>query len=127
MIKDPIEARRLWKLNLTLIAIFIILPILGFFWGGLDFAKATLVGCAVVAISFYMSQRMLRKVMSGHKAGMSVFISYIAKIAIIVTILFVAVQKYKMDVVGLLFGLSAIFFTTLVSAMTGKTQNSNEN
>lgn len=125
--KDPIEARKLLKLNLTLITIFLVLPVLGFFWEGLDFAKATLVGCAVVAVSFFMSQRMMSRVLSDKKAGMNVFVAYIAKVAIIVTILFVAVQKYKMDVLGLLFGLSAIFFTTLLSTMWGKTKVHNEN
>lgn len=114
-IKDPTERKRLLGLNLSLILIFIALVAGGYAFQGLDFAKATLLGCIVVAINFFLSQRLLGQLLLEKKMRAVLLLSYLFKFALSVSILFLAVTRWKMDLIGLMLGLSSIFLSVVLS------------
>ncbi len=114
-IKDPIEKKRIFHLNLSLFAIFVALVGGGYAYGGVDFAKATLVGCVIVAINFFLSQRLLGRLLLEKKMQAALLLSYLFKFALSVGILFMAVTRWKMDVIGLMLGLSSIFLSVVLS------------
>ena len=114
-IKDPIEKKRLLKLNLSLLLVFVTLTGGGYVVEGLDFAKATLVGCVVVAINFFLSQRLIGQLMVEQKMRAALLLSYLFKFALSVIILFLAVTRWNMDLIGLMLGLSSIFLSVVLS------------
>ena len=113
--KDPIERRRLFRLNLSLMLVFAALVAGGYAAQGLDFAKATLVGCLVVAINFFLSQRLIGQLMVEKKMRAALLLSYLFKFALSVVILFFAVTRWNMDLIGLMLGLSSIFLSVVLS------------
>lgn len=116
-LKDPIERKRVFVLNMTLLAVFAVL-VLGAYWlQGLDFAKATLIGCIIVAINFFVSQRLIAKLILGEKFQVQLLVTYFFKLIVSILILFVAVTKLKVDTVGLMLGLSSILIATVISTL----------
>ncbi len=120
-IKDPTERRKVFVINLTLLSVFIILILASYGFRGLDFAKATLVGCVVVAINFFISQRLIGTLIFEKKLQASLLVAYFFKLGASVAILFVAVTELQMDIVGLMLGLSSILVSTVISTIVGKT------
>lgn len=116
-IKDPIEKKKVFRLNLSLLAIFALLVGGAYAVEGLDFAKATLVGCIVVAINFFMSQRLIGKLILEKKLQARLLLSYLFKLTLSVVILFVAVTRLNMDPMGLMLGLSSIFLSVVLSTI----------
>jgi len=114
-IKDPIEQRRLFKLNVSLLLVFAVLVGGGYAVEGLDFAKATLLGCIVVAINFFLSQRLLDRLFFEKKLRVSLVLSYLFKFALSVAVLFFAVTRWNMNVIGLMLGLSSIFLSVVLT------------
>jgi hypothetical protein len=121
-LKDPTEKRRVFIFNLALLAVFALLTVGGWWLGGVDFAKATLVGCIVVAINFFVSQRLVTQFIAERTARLNLLIVYLFKLAVSVLILFVAVTRLQLDPVGLMLGLSSIIVATVISTLLrGKT------
>ena len=104
-------------LNLTLLGTLSLLPVGGYLAIGLDFAKATLVGCLVVAINFFVSQRLLGRLMREKKVPIALSILYLGKLGISAVIVYYAVVAYRMDPWGLMLGLSSIFLAILLSSL----------
>lgn len=119
-IKDPTERQRLFVLNTSLLAIFALFILGGYWYGGLDFAKGTLIGCFVVAINFFLSQRLVGNLILEKSVKPYLVVAYLGKMAISVLILFVAVIKLEVHVVGLMLGLSSILFSSIASAFVKK-------
>ena len=116
-IKDPIERKKVFVLNMTLLAIFAVLTLGGYWFRGLDFAKATLIGCTVVAINFFVSQRLIAKLIIERKLQATLLITYIFKLGFSVLILYYAVITLRVDSIGLMLGLSSILFATVISTL----------
>lgn len=114
--KDPIERKRVITLNLTLVSMFIILPLGAFFLMGLDFTKATLLGCLVVAINFFVSQRLIARVIVEKRIPIVSLLLYMLKLGISGLIIYLAI-KYKYDPWGLMLGLTSIFFATMIASL----------
>lgn len=119
-IKDPTERNNVFVINVTLLAVFAILTLGSYWFKDLDFAKATLIGCVVVAINFFISQRLIGKLIFEKKLQASLLIAYIFKLGVSAVILFVAVTKLQVDVVGLMLGLSSILISTVISTIVRK-------
>jgi len=120
-IKDPTERNKVFVINATLLSVFAILTLGSYWLIGLDFAKATLIGCVVVAINFFISQRLIGKLIFEKKLQASLLIAYVFKLGVSGAILFVAVTKLQVDVVGLALGLSSILVSTVISTIVRKT------
>jgi hypothetical protein len=116
-IKDPIEKTRVLKLNLSLLFVFAALCGGGYAVMGVDFAKGTLIGCVVVAINFFISQRLIGKLILEKKLQINLLLSYFFKLALSIVILFLAVTRLKVDLIGLMLGLSSIFLAVVLSTM----------
>ncbi len=120
-IKDPIERKRILVLNVSLLLIFAILIGGGYAVEGVDFAKGTLIGCIVVAINFFVSQRLVGQLIIEKSVHPVLLLVYFFKLGASVLILFVAVVKYNFDKVGLMLGLSSIIFAVVLSTLVRKT------
>ena len=114
--KDPIERRRVGILNLTLLGVFLLFTMSGYIAVGLDFAKAILIGCLVVAINFFVSQRLLGKVLQKGKIPAALLTLYLGKLGISAVIIYYAI-KYRMNPWGLMLGLSSIFLAVIFSSL----------
>ena len=121
-IKDPVERKRVLVLNITLLVIFAVLILGGYWFSGLDFAKATLIGCTVVAINFFISQRLIARLIIERKLQINLLITYIFKLGVSILILYYAVTSLRVDSVGLMLGLSSILFATVISTLLRKTK-----
>lgn len=115
-LNDPNERKHVILLNLSLLAVFAIMPIGGYLIKGLDFAKATLLGCLVVAVNFFVSQRILGRVIQEKKLPAALLISYLGKLGISAIIIYYAI-KNQMDPWGLMIGLSSIFLAIMISSL----------
>jgi len=116
-LQDPTERRKVFVLNMCLLAVFLVLALGSYGWGGLDFAKATLVGCLVVAINFFVSQRIIARFITEKTLPLNLVVVYLFKLAVSILILFVAVTRLQMDPVGLMLGLSSILVSTVISTL----------
>ena len=115
-IKDPIEKKRFIILNVVTAAILMLFPAGGYLYGGLDFAKSTLIGCSIVAINFFVSEYILAKIILEKQPTIRLLSWYLAKLGASVVILFLAVNKWNADVVGLMLGLSSMFVSAMISS-----------
>ena len=116
-IKDPIEKTRVLRLNRTLWSVFAVLSGGSYAFAGIDFAKGTLIGCGVVAINFFISQRLIRQLIPEKKLQAKLLLSYIFKLTLSIVILFLAVTRLKVDLIGLMLGLSSILFAVVLSTI----------
>jgi len=121
-IKDPIERKRVFVLNITLLVIFGVLILGGYWFRGLDFAKATLIGCTVVAINFFISQRLIARLIVEKKLRVNLLITYFFKLGVSILILYYAVSTLHVDSVGLMLGLSSILLATVFSTLLRRTR-----
>ncbi|NQU64412.1 MAG: ATP synthase subunit I [SAR324 cluster bacterium] len=114
---DPIEKKRVLRLNRSLWLVFVSLSGGSYAFMGIDFAKGTLIGCGVVAINFFISQRLIGKLMLEKKLQAGLLLSYFFKLTLSIVILFLAVTRLKVDLIGLMLGLSSIFCAVVLSTM----------
>lgn len=117
-LNDPVERKRMLFLNVAILIVFVTFPIAGYFYSGLDFAKATLIGCGVVAFNFFLSQLLIAKIVLEKRAVLRLIVWYLIKFSISVTILYAAVVKWRVDTVGLMIGLSSVVVSTVISSLT---------
>jgi F0F1-type ATP synthase assembly protein I len=125
-IKDPTERKRILVLNSSLLVIFAILAAGSYWFAGVDFAKGTLLGCLVVAINFFISQRLVARLMLEKSVKPGLLIAYLLKLGLSGLILFVAVVRWQTDVVGIMLGLSSVLFSSIVSTFVRKTPGTND-
>ncbi len=116
-LSDPIERKRILYLNVVILIVFFIFPVGAYFYSGLDFAKATLIGCGVVAFNFFLSQFLIAKIVLEKQAVFRLIVWYLIKFSVSVAILFAAVVKWKVDTIGLMIGLSSVVVSTVISAL----------
>lgn len=126
LIKDPTEKKRVMVLNLSLLGVFAVFIGGGYWYDGLDFAKGTLVGCFVVAINFFVSQRLVGNLILEKSLKPYLLIAYLMKFGVSALILFVAIVKFKVDEVGVMLGLSSILLSTMFSALVRKQPDSED-
>ncbi len=119
-IKDPTDRKRLFVLNTSLLVIFTLLVLGGYWFGGLDFAKGTLIGCIVVAINFFVSQRLVGNLILEKTFNPILVIAYLSKLGASILILFIAIMKYDVNKIGLALGLSSILFSSIATAFVRK-------
>ena len=125
-LKDPIEQRRFITLNVTVGAMFVLLPLGGYLLKDLDFAKGTLIGCAVVAVNFFISQRFLGRVIVEKRLPLSMLFMYLGKLGLSGFVIYKAIQ-YQVDSWGLMFGLSSIFLATMIASLLRGSSSPEEN
>lgn len=125
-IKDPHERRKVFAMNASLLAVFAVFIGGGYLYGGVDFAKGTLIGCLVVAINFFISQRLVGKLILEKSIKPNLLIAYFVKLALSVLILFVAVVKYQVHLVGLMLGLSSVIFSSVFTTLVRKNTEQEE-
>ncbi len=119
-IKDPTERKRILVMNSSLLLIFVVFILGGYWVQGLDFAKGTLVGCIIVAINFFVSQRVVGRLIVEKSVNPGLLVLYFAKLGVSVLLLFVAVTRFHIDHVGLAVGLSSIIFSSVISTLVKK-------
>ncbi|MGK0289112.1 MAG: hypothetical protein ACI86H_000537 [bacterium] len=117
---EATETKRVRTLNIVTLCIFLIFPVAGYFISGLDFAKGTLLGCVVVAINFYSTQKLMTKLLIEKTLHAGFFLFYILKMGVSVGILFLGIVQWKLDALGIMFGVSSIFVAILIFSVLRK-------
>ncbi len=120
MMTDPMEKAKLKRLNLVMILSLIIINIVTYFALGLDLALGSLVGCVVVGLNFFLSQRVAAKILYDEAGTSFALLIYVFKLGASVVILFVAVQKFGIRLEGILIGLSTVVIGVVINSMMSK-------
>ena len=120
MMTDPLEKAKLKRLNLVMILSLIIINIATYFALGLDLALGSLVGCVVVGLNFFLSQRVAAKILYDEAGTSFALLIYVFKLGASVVILFVAVQKFGIRLEGILIGLSTVVIGVVINSMMSK-------
>ncbi|MDX2469944.1 MAG: hypothetical protein QNL04_05135 [SAR324 cluster bacterium] len=120
MMTDPLERAKLKRLNLVMVISLISINIVTYFALGLDLALGSLVGCVVVGLNFFLSQRVAAKILYDDAGTSFALIIYVFKLGASVVILFVAVQKFGIKLEGILIGLSTVVIGVLINSMMTK-------
>lgn len=111
MIKDPIEQLKMKRLNLMFYSLVPVVSGLGWWLWGVDFGLGALVGCIVVGMNLFISQRLVAKLLYNQSSKPLALLAYFFKIGLSVLILYIAVIKFKVDLMGVALGLSTIIFS----------------
>lgn len=119
-IKDPTEKSKLLALNISLILVFAVFIAGGYWFAGVDFAKGTLLGCFVVAINFFLSQRLVGQLLIEKTLKPALLIAYLFKFGLSGLILFLAITRWKIDIPGIMLGLSSVLIATVLSVFARK-------
>lgn len=89
----------------------------GYLWRGLDFAGASLLGFGVIALNFIWTKNLVRSIFSARNGSKGLVVaSYLIKFALTAVVLYVAIVRYHVDPVGILFGLTAMLVASLLFA-----------
>ncbi len=81
---------------------------------GLDFRLAILLGVGLVGLNFYITRRILMRVLLFKDLKRRMIILYLCKLGISAFILYVAIVYFELPGLGVLIGLSNIVITILV-------------
>ena len=119
-IKDPTERRKILVLNTSLLVVFGVFIAGSYWFRGVDFAKGTLLGCVVVAFNFFVSQRLVGQLMLEQKLNPGILVIYLLKFGLSGLLLFLAITKWQVDILGIMLGLSSIVVASVSSAFVRK-------
>ena len=120
MMTDPLEREKLKRLNLVMILSLLVVPLGTYLTVGLDLAIGSLVGCVVVGLNFFLSQRVAAKILYDEAGTSFALLIYVFKLGASVVILFVAVQKFGIRLEGILIGLSTVVIGVVINSMMSK-------
>lgn len=120
-------------LRMVLIYSWILLAVMsvtGWFFYDLLMARSLLVGGVLANTSFWFMKRDLTRLLRGDLAAVKArfFIKYYARLAVITVVLFWVVRQGTVHIIGLLVGLSTVFISIAVVAISsaGKELNIKE-
>lgn len=119
-IKDPIEKKRVYTLNLLVVLVFLVFIAGSYWFAGVDFAKGTLLGCLLIAINFFLSQRLVGQLLIDKKLRPVLLVAYLFKFGISGLILFFAIVRWQISIPGIMLGLSSILIASILSVFFRK-------
>jgi hypothetical protein len=93
-------------------------------FNGLDFLFATLLGCAVVGLNYHWTARFVLNLLEEQKVRPLYLAIYATKFVVSMIVLYLALNDFGADPVGLLIGLSNILLAVLIYAGTRRTRPS---
>lgn len=111
------DLRYMKILNTTLLTIFVILIAGSLFLLGIDFTRGILLGCSVVAINFFVSQKILARIVKDKKWQGWMLIVYLFKFSISMAILYAGVAIWNFNGWSIILGLSSIFVAVIISTV----------
>lgn len=124
---DELEKKRVQIINYSMFAVFALLIAGGFLIGGVDFGDGVLLGCLLVAVNFFSTQKLAKKLLLEKAAKPWMILAYMLKIGISIGALFLAITRFGIDALGLMVGLSSIFIATIISTILRGMLASSEN
>ena len=89
----------------------------GYFWRGIDFAAAVLLGCGIVGLNFIWTKRVIAKVLHGDQPRARLAVSLVFKFGLTALLLFFAIVRFQIDPMGILLGVSAVFAAGVMFAL----------
>ena len=102
-------------LRTILIRVSLFLTVFSLFFG-LDFLWGTLLGCSVVGINYHWTVRFVFNLLEERKIHVVFFVVYCAKFLFSMIVLYMAINDFQINPVGLLLGLSNILLAVLFFA-----------
>ena len=104
---------RLKEITISLMVATVILNV-GVTVFHLDFLLASLLGSLLVAINFYWTQSMLRKILLTNSVHTKVIVLYALKFGVSVVVVYMAIVMFKLSGIGIVIGVSNIALTSVI-------------
>jgi hypothetical protein len=79
-----------------------------------------LLGCVVVAINFFVSQRLVELLVLEKSLKPGVIIAYLLKFGLSGLLIFVAVVKWGLNIPGIMLGLSSVLLASVATVFVRK-------
>jgi len=113
------QQETLQKIQIYSLALLIIMAAVAWPFYDLLIVSSILVGGAIVNLSFWLLKKDLTKLLQGDLTAVKArfFIKYYARLALIAIVLFLLIKNGSVNVIGLLIGLSSIFFSIATVAI----------
>lgn len=84
--------------------------------GGLDTALGALLGSAIAGFNLLGTVQFVRVVLRDRRYKALLLASLVAKIGLTLVVLYLAIVRFDMSILGILLGLSALFLASLIYA-----------
>lgn len=104
--------------SLSLLAISLFLAGGGFLWRGFDFTLAVLIGSLIVGLNYLWNRKVFRGLLLADNPRSRARLSYAAKLGLTVVVIYVAVQQFRIDPLGILLGVSSLPAACLLFAFS---------
>ena len=91
-----------------------LLIVLGTAFFKVDFVPAVLLGCLVVVLNFYLTRRILSRLMMFKDLKRRMLVLYLLKLGLSGIVLYLAIVQFRLPGLAVLIGLSNILITMLV-------------
>jgi hypothetical protein len=116
--EETLPLRRIQQWNWILLLLLIGFSVLFF---DLAVTRGVIIGGFLANTSFWLLKRDLTKLLQGGAAGLKArfFIRYYARLTLLAVILFLLIKYGSLNIIGLLAGLSVVFFSIGGVALSG--------
>lgn len=113
---DREEQQPLKTIQLFNWLILVFMTLFGWYFAGQVFAVSLLLGGLIATISFWLLKKDLTGLLQGSLQAVKprFFIKYYIRLAVIGIILFMLVSSERIDIIGLLAGLSVVFLSIML-------------
>ena len=115
---EPITQKQINHINYFVAISFFIISALVYLIQGSALAKGTLLGCAIVGVNYYLSQNVIRNLLNKYNSKLPFVFIYILKFITTIGALYYSVTVYKMNVWGIMIGLSSVLLIPIFSIIT---------
>ena len=113
---EPVSSQSIATVNeITFLLIAVsLLMVLGTAFFKLDFVPAVLLGCLLVALNFYLTRRILLRLLLFKDLKRRMLVLFLLKLALSGIVLYLAIVHFQMPGLAVLIGLSNIVITLLI-------------
>lgn len=115
----PVVQPSLRRYTLWLLAASAVVSVAGYGWGGVDFAKAVLLGVAVVLLNFFWTKRTVRSVLFAGQPKALLLLSFLVKFGATGAVLYYAILRLEVSALGVLVGLSTVLLASVGFVLDG--------
>jgi hypothetical protein len=108
------------RISRTMLALAVAISVLGFVNGGMDRGMAATVGALVSVVNWLALRWFAGRIMVGEGAARALAsVLIVAKIGLLMAIVYVLINVWHLEPVGLCLGLSVLFFGPIVGGLLG--------
>ena len=113
---NPLSTAAVSEITFILITVSLLI-VLGTAFFKVDFVPGVLLGCLVVVLNFYLTRRILSRLMMFKDLKRRMLVLYLLKLGLSGIVLYLAIVQFRLPGLAILIGLSNILITMLVFAI----------